>query len=77
MQWLQLLYILVYIPDFIGHVLTDNLYQVRLLKDEVVKFKWFCIKHGLLHWMERHNIIYNKRNLKYRNRVMVTTAVFN
>jgi len=39
MQQLQLLYILVYIPDIIGHVLTDNSYQVRLLKDEVVKFK--------------------------------------
>jgi len=39
MQPLHLLYILVYIPDFIGHVLTDNSYQVRLLKDEVAKFK--------------------------------------
>jgi len=39
MHPLQLLYILVYIPDFIGHVLADNLYQFKLLKGEVVKFK--------------------------------------
>jgi len=71
------IYILVYIPDFIGHVLSDNSYQVRLLKNEVIKFKWFCIKHGLSHWKERHNIVYNTRHPKYRIRVMVTTAVFN
>jgi hypothetical protein len=44
MQPLQLLYLLVYIPDFIGHVLTDNSYQARLLKDEVVKIQMIPYK---------------------------------